>query len=147
MLALLRRASFWPPSVVYISVINTQTFQVTFLHVNQLLFSLKNSCPCRDFEPGTSPVPSRYGTNWSILAWMLYISTRLWVLRTPNTGRNSIKNSTSIWVLSTQTLNFVKILLQISCFLQLFVMKKAKNDYFDQLVEIYNTWITTPKLS
>ena len=29
MLALLRRASFWPPSMVHISVINTQTLQIT----------------------------------------------------------------------------------------------------------------------
>ena len=31
-LALLRSASFWPPSMVYISVNNTQTLQITFLH-------------------------------------------------------------------------------------------------------------------
>ena len=31
-MALLRRASYWPPSTVYISVINTQTLQITFLH-------------------------------------------------------------------------------------------------------------------
>ena len=31
--ALLRKASFWPPSMVYNSVINTQPLQITFLHV------------------------------------------------------------------------------------------------------------------
>ena len=38
MLALLRRASFWPPSIVYISVINTQTYQITFI------YAIKDSC-------------------------------------------------------------------------------------------------------
>ena len=33
MLGLLRRASFWPPSRVYISVMYIQTLQITFLHV------------------------------------------------------------------------------------------------------------------
>ena len=37
-LALLKRASFWPPSMVYISVIDTQTLQITFLH------AFKGSC-------------------------------------------------------------------------------------------------------
>ena len=33
MLALFRRASFWPPFMVYISVNNAQTLQITFLQV------------------------------------------------------------------------------------------------------------------
>ena len=70
-LALLRRASFWPPSLVYISVINTQTLQSTFLHEqSSKLFSQKDFRPCRDFEPWTFPIPSPYATNWAILAWI-----------------------------------------------------------------------------
>ena len=38
-LALLRRASFWPPSLVYISVMNTQTLHITFLHDVDLLWA------------------------------------------------------------------------------------------------------------
>ena len=38
-MALLRRASFWPPYMVYISVINTQTLQITFLHDIDLLWA------------------------------------------------------------------------------------------------------------
>ena len=35
----LRRASFWPPSMVYISVIDTQILQITFLHDVDLLWA------------------------------------------------------------------------------------------------------------
>ena len=73
MLALLRRASFSPPSMVYISVIiYTYTLQITFLHANCVeprfyavsmqfhsnlnlinnLFLLKISRPCGDLNPG-----------------------------------------------------------------------------------------------
>ena len=36
-----------------------------------LIFNEKFS-PLPWFEPGNSPVPSRYTTNWAILAWMTY---------------------------------------------------------------------------
>ena len=110
MLALLRRAYFWPPSMVYISVINTQTLQITFLHDIDLLWaafhvlhqhlSISTICqsaeyilelnihiqiwtiqlliftekfsPLVGFEPRTSPLPSRYATNWAILAWITW---------------------------------------------------------------------------
>ena len=34
-MALLRRSSFWPPFIVYISVNNTKALQITFLHTCQ----------------------------------------------------------------------------------------------------------------
>ena len=51
MLALLRRTSFWPPSMVEISVINTHITNYNLFH----LFSLKNYRPCRDL-PCTKPI-------------------------------------------------------------------------------------------
>ena len=73
MLALLRSASFWPPSMVNISVINTQTLQITFIHV---IFTEKFS-PLPGFEPGTSPVPSRYTTNWALPVWIGFLMYQL----------------------------------------------------------------------
>ena len=63
MLTLLIEHLFWPPSMVYISVINTQTLQITFLHdiriqiwtIQLLLFTEKFS-PLPWFEPGTKPI-------------------------------------------------------------------------------------------
>ena len=56
--------------MVYISVINTQTLQITFLRdipiqirTIQLLIFTEKLSPLPGFEPGTSPVPSRYATN------------------------------------------------------------------------------------
>ena len=82
----LQRASFWPPSMVHISVINTQTLQITFFHdvdllwaafhihiqiwTNQLLIFTEKFSFLPGFEPRTSSVPSRYATNWAILAWI-----------------------------------------------------------------------------
>ena len=61
---------FLTPSMVYISVINTQTLQITFLHdiriqiqTIQLLIFTEKFSPLPGFEPGTSPVPSQYATN------------------------------------------------------------------------------------
>ena len=42
----------------------------------QLLIFIEKFSPLPGFEPGTSPVPSRYATNWAILAWM--ISYKVW---------------------------------------------------------------------
>ena len=39
------------------------------VHVMYYNFIEKFS-PLPGFEPGTSPVPSRYATNWAILAWI-----------------------------------------------------------------------------
>ena len=36
----------------------------------QLLNFTEKFSPLSGFEPGTSPVPSRYATNWAILAWI-----------------------------------------------------------------------------
>ena len=36
----------------------------------QLLIITENFSPLPVFEPGTSPVQSRYATNWAILAWI-----------------------------------------------------------------------------
>ena len=44
MLALLRRESFWPPSIFYISVIITHTLQITFLHDIDLLWAAFMYC-------------------------------------------------------------------------------------------------------
>ena len=49
---------------------NRAPLQYSNLNLTNYLFSLKNSCPCR-YEPGTSQVPSRYATNWAILAWIV----------------------------------------------------------------------------
>ena len=56
-----------------------------------LIFTEKFS-PLPGFEPGTSPVPSRYATNWAILAWICcysldYIVTRLFT-QSVNFGYN-----------------------------------------------------------
>ena len=36
----------------------------------QLPIFTEKFSPLLGFEPGTSPVPSRYATNWAILAWI-----------------------------------------------------------------------------
>ena len=36
----------------------------------QLPIFTEKFSPLTGFEPGTSPVPSRYATNWAILAWI-----------------------------------------------------------------------------
>ena len=81
-------ASFWPPSMVYISVINTQKLQITFLHdiriqirTIQLLIFTEKFSPLPGFEPGTSLVPSQYATNWAILAWIQIIMLACSVLK------------------------------------------------------------------
>ena len=62
MLALFKRVSFWPPSMVYISVIITYKLQITFLHdVN--LFLIGKLSPLPGFEPRTSRVPSQCATQ------------------------------------------------------------------------------------
>ena len=55
--------SWWP---------SVGSFHVLHLHSNLInyLFSLKFFLPLPGFEPGTSPVPSQFATNWAILAWM-----------------------------------------------------------------------------
>ena len=40
------------------------------IKINQLLIFTEKFLPLPGFEPRTSPVPSRYATNWAILAWM-----------------------------------------------------------------------------
>ena len=49
-------------------------FLTTFYHIQirtiQLLIFTEKFSPLLGFEPGTSPVPSRYATNWAILAWI-----------------------------------------------------------------------------
>ena len=118
-MALLRRTSFWPPSMVYISVIITHTYyklqSFSHSHVgqtllmvplqgvsllnglpwstnwaeprfyvvpikfefNQLLISIEKFSPLPEFEPETSPVSSRYATNWAILAWIFFLALQL----------------------------------------------------------------------
>ena len=76
---------------------------------------------------------------------MLYISTSVLVLCTPNAGRNShfqrgggvwgrIKHSTSVWMLTQKTRFFVQFYsnLLLFCVFQLFSTKNAENYYFDQ---------------
>ena len=38
--------------------------------INQLLIFTEKFSPLPEFEPGTSPVPSRCPTNWAILVWI-----------------------------------------------------------------------------
>ena len=38
----------------------------------QLLIFTEKFSPLPEFEPGTSPVPSWYATNWAILAWIIW---------------------------------------------------------------------------
>ena len=38
--------------------------------VFKLLIFIEKFSPLPGFDPGTSPVPSRYATNWAILAWI-----------------------------------------------------------------------------
>ena len=40
----------------------------------QLLNFIEKFLPMQGFEPGTSPVPSWYATNWAILAWIIWKS-------------------------------------------------------------------------
>ena len=63
-------SSSWWPSV--------SSFHILPLHLsfwllgttNQLLIFTTKFSPLPGLEPGTSPVPSRYATNWAILAWI-----------------------------------------------------------------------------
>ena len=70
--------------MVYISVINIQTLQITFLHdiriqirTIQLLIFTEKFSPLPGFEPGTSPVPIElswlskinYMSGWDVLNW------------------------------------------------------------------------------
>ena len=48
----------------------TKKKKVQYLHDSILSFIEKLST-LPGFEPGTSPVPSRYATNWAILAWII----------------------------------------------------------------------------
>ena len=45
-----------------------------YIHIQiqtiQLFIFTEKFSPLPGFEPGTSPVPSRYATNWAILAWI-----------------------------------------------------------------------------
>ena len=47
---------------------------------NQLPIFIEKFSPLQGFEPGTSLVPSRYATNWAILAWMCTVSSILLLL-------------------------------------------------------------------
>ena len=38
---------------------------------NQLLIFIERLSSLSGFEPGTSPVPSQYATDWAILAWKM----------------------------------------------------------------------------
>ena len=43
---------------------------IKFIHSIQLLNFTEKFSPLPGFEPWTSTVPSRYATNWAILAWI-----------------------------------------------------------------------------
>ena len=74
---LVRWYLFWPPSMVYISVIITQLvfhsisaicqsaeyILELYIRIDQLLILTEKFSPFMGFEPGTSSVPSRYATN------------------------------------------------------------------------------------
>ena len=91
---------FWPPSMIFISVIITHILHIAnhagpsvwapnisticqsagkilelYIPIQiwtlQLLIFTEKFLPLPGFEPGTSPVPSRYATNWAILAWIV----------------------------------------------------------------------------
>ena len=58
----------------------------------QLLIFTEKFWPSPGFEPGTSQVPSRYATNWAILAW-IYSSN----LSTTKGGRKMAKTLLIDW--------------------------------------------------
>ena len=47
------------------------------IQINQLLIFTEKFSPLPGFEPGTSPVPSRYNTNLAILAWIWKVKLAL----------------------------------------------------------------------
>ena len=50
--------------------IESWLYAVFKFEFNQLLIFIEKFSPLPVFEPGTSPVPSRYATNWAILVWI-----------------------------------------------------------------------------
>ena len=101
MLALLRRTSFWPPSTSTEWDNSALTIQATTAGLINYLFSLKNSRPCQELNPG----PPRYQANmlptelsWLGFRWLLYSglatkhSTTGHALSFSNTGHVSYLN-------------------------------------------------------
>ena len=142
MLALLRRASFWPPSMAYISVIITHILQITIFHIcqsaeyilelcmciqiqiNQLIVFIEKLSPLSGFEPRTSRVPSRCATNWAIQAWIEltwsnnFVKNKFnWVIITIRQDKKSLKLRTTITFYISQT-NFLRKWLPRKYFLQ-----------------------------
>ena len=63
-MALLWRASFWPPPMVYISVIITIILQITFLPDVDLLWAAFMFCCLSDL--------------WVLFSWLLYFCFAMW---------------------------------------------------------------------
>ena len=89
------------------------------IRINQLLIFTEKFSPLPGFEPRTSPVPSRYATNWAILAWinMHPYFTSFWKMKNRILtifvykeivlwASNPIKNR-AIWHRKSLNLNFV----------------------------------------
>ena len=56
------------------SIINNKILELHIriqIWIDQLLIFTEKFSPLPGFEPRTSPVPSRYATNWAILAWTI----------------------------------------------------------------------------
>ena len=80
--------------MVNISVINTQTLQITFLHdiciqigTIQLLIFTEKISPLPGFEPGTSPVPSQLsypGLDTFLILYYFILTTETNNLRIVN---------------------------------------------------------------
>ena len=58
--------------------VESRLYSLFKFEFNQLLIFSEKFSPLAGFEPGTSPVPNRYATNWAILAWIGFVRlTRL----------------------------------------------------------------------
>ena len=84
-LAFLRRASFWPPSMVYVSVINTQTLQITFLHVYSSAALITSTSTFSYFNERPWAVNNsrlnkqlKLKLNYSVAIQMLHFSFLFW---------------------------------------------------------------------
>ena len=66
----------------------SRLYAVFKFEFNQLLNFIEKFSPLSGFVPRASPVPSRYATNWAILAWI-----KEWCLRqsTPIVGKEFFK--------------------------------------------------------
>ena len=54
------------------SQVESSIYTVFKFKFNQLLIFIEKFLPLPGFEPGMAPVPSRYASNWVILAWITF---------------------------------------------------------------------------